>query len=308
MSKAFAIFVVVALLLLLLLAICGVAGPSAASLPSCGVGGETGDCHSYPPANYPEFSKYFRPALPHESQQNYRDALRTPIGEHHYRAFVGPPEDYGDMSGLEFTLLYLSGLRETDYLLDIGCGSLRLGRLAIPFLQPGRYHCIEPNVFLVEDATHFELGNEILSVKSPSFAFNDKFQAPERRKYEYMIAQSIFSHTGQDLLETSLKQLASYMDGGTVFLNTFLHGREGFNPGVNCTDVKGWLYPKVCIVDDGAVQAMAHQVGCVAVQLKWPHLRQTWWAWCLLESRMRCEKLGAVIPEATHPSKLLRAT
>ena len=43
-----------------------------------------------------------------------------------HRAYVGPEGRYGDMAASMFTLLWLSGMRESSWLLDVGCGSLRL--------------------------------------------------------------------------------------------------------------------------------------------------------------------------------------
>src|SRR5260221_10635897 len=61
-----------------------------------------------------------------------------------YRAFVGPEDGYDRMSAMQFNLLTFLGLREDHYPLYIGCGSLRAGRLFIPYLKPGRYFGIEP--------------------------------------------------------------------------------------------------------------------------------------------------------------------
>ena len=65
-------------------------------------------------------------------------------GDQHYRAFVGPTYRYDLIGAQQFALLYLLGLRETHRLLDFGCGSLRLGRMAIPYLLEGHYFGIEP--------------------------------------------------------------------------------------------------------------------------------------------------------------------
>src|SRR5689334_7701637 len=86
----------------------------------------------------------------------------------HYRAYVGPPSDYDLIGGLQFTLLFQAGLREHHRLLDIGCGSLRGGRLFIPYLLPGRYTGVEPNEWLVRDGIASELGEAILEIKRPT--------------------------------------------------------------------------------------------------------------------------------------------
>ena len=61
-----------------------------------------------------------------------------------YRAFVGPEKFYYQHGQARFKSLLDNGLCESSFLLDIGCGSLRVGRLLIPFLLPGRYYGVEP--------------------------------------------------------------------------------------------------------------------------------------------------------------------
>jgi len=65
-------------------------------------------------------------------------------GDPHYRAFVGPPQDYDLIAAMTFGLLTSLGLRQHRSLLDVGCGSLRIGRLLIPYLNEAKYTAIEP--------------------------------------------------------------------------------------------------------------------------------------------------------------------
>ncbi len=58
-------------------------------------------------------------------------ALRP--GDEHYSAYVGPPALYDLMGASQFRLLTALGLRERHSVLDFGCGSLRAGRLLLPY-------------------------------------------------------------------------------------------------------------------------------------------------------------------------------
>jgi hypothetical protein len=78
-------------------------------------------------------------------------ALALPGGSRHFRAYVGPPRQFDFMGATQFRLLTTLGLREHHSVLDFGCGSLRAGRLLIPYLLPGRYYGLEPNRWLIED-------------------------------------------------------------------------------------------------------------------------------------------------------------
>lgn len=53
--------------------------------------------------------------------------------------FTGPAEQYDLIGATQFALLYVLRLREHHRLLDIGCGSLRAGRMLISYLRPGGY-------------------------------------------------------------------------------------------------------------------------------------------------------------------------
>lgn len=67
-----------------------------------------------------------------------------PAGAHHYRAYVGDPERYDVLAVQQFRVLTDLGLREHHKVLEVGCGSLRFGRLLLPYLLPDRYVGVEP--------------------------------------------------------------------------------------------------------------------------------------------------------------------
>mmetsp|Transcript_65406 Transcript_65406/g.143448 ORF Transcript_65406/g.143448 Transcript_65406/m.143448 type:complete len:333 (-) Transcript_65406:62-1060(-) len=248
--------------------------------------------------HYEGLQLYSQPASPDEVWKSLKKLSKdSQIQLKHYPGFLGPYKAYADMSGLEFSLLYLSGLKETDSLLDIGCGALRLGRVVLPYLLPGKYHCIEPNSWLVREALHYEIGEQILWLKQPKFAFNDKFQAPlADSTFNFLIAQSIFSHTGLDMFEGAMKKIKGHMTDASVFLLTFVRG--GRWP--DCRISKGWIYPGCCVMTDEAIQQVATRHELFAVPLKWRHDRQQWWAWCLYSSKAKCNNLESIIPHVPH--------
>src|SRR2546430_14001113 len=113
-------------------------------------------------------------------------------GDAHYRAYVGPPEDYDLIAAMTFNLLTTLGLRQNHSLLDVGCGSLRIGRLLIPYLNRGNYFGVEPNEWLVEEGIRRELGEALLEIKRPTFFFSDSPQtiAPAEAPFHFPFAQS----------------------------------------------------------------------------------------------------------------------
>jgi hypothetical protein len=72
--------------------------------------------------------------VPNPRDLTDEQAKQLPIGTSHYMAYVGPASQYDLMAASQFALLTTLGLRDTNKVLDFGCGSLRLGRLLIPYL------------------------------------------------------------------------------------------------------------------------------------------------------------------------------
>jgi len=155
-------------------------------------------------------------------------------GDVHYRAFVGPPEQYDLIGASQFNLLCTLGLRERHKVLDFGCGSLRLGRLLIPFLRTGRYFAIEPNAWLVEDAIARQITRELVMLKAPTFLRNSDFNAASAgTDFHFIVAQSILSHAGMDIIETALNSFRLAMDEQGFTVVTVIH------PGRGIAEAKG---------------------------------------------------------------------
>lgn len=191
-------------------------------------------------------------------------------GDNHYRAYIGPPGDYDLVSAMVFNLLTCLGLRQHHKVLDIGCGSLRSGRLLIPYLNRGNYHGIEPNEWLVKDGIANEIGNDLVRIKQPSFSFQTSmsdFSKP--LALDFAVAQSIFSHTGKDLFEKWLSETSFHLKPTGVLLGTFLTGDEDF-------EGEGWVYPGCVLFTPETVRSLAEAHGFGFAMLDWFHPRQKW--------------------------------
>ena len=97
-------------------------------------------------------------------------------GDKNYKAYVGLPDRYDFMGATQFRLLTSLGLRAHHKLLDFGCGSLRAGKLFIPYLDAANYHGQDPNEWLIRDGIENELGADIKKVKKPHFSNLDSFE------------------------------------------------------------------------------------------------------------------------------------
>lgn len=191
-------------------------------------------------------------------------------GSPHYRAYVGPPEDYDLVSAMSFGLLTAMGLRGRHSLLDIGCGSCRLGRLLIPYLNESNYVGLEPNAWLVEEGIAREIGNDLIQIKQPTFCFSDKvLDVNKTQFFDFAIAQSIFSHCGEDLLEQHLRDTAEVLKPSGALLATFIVGDAA--PSQN-----GWIYPDCVAFSPAHMEAAASKQGFRFYMLDWLHPRQSW--------------------------------
>ena len=213
-----------------------------------------------------------------EARALSREAAKSlPAGADHYTAFVGPPYQYDFMGATQFRLLTTLGLREDHALLDFGCGSLRAGRLLIPYLNEGRYHGLEPNQWLIEDAINREIGRGLIDLKRPVFLHHADFSvAPFGTSFDYILAQSIFSHAGLDVISRCLAEFQTCLAPSGLVLATFVQPHqlgtaEEFSGS-------GWVYPESVPYAIDTVLAAIRRAGLVGRALPWFHPRQTWFA------------------------------
>lgn len=222
---------------------------------------------------------------PREDRRGHRKALRGKLsaeevaelglelkaGDDHYRAFVGPPATYDILGGLQFELLFDLGLREYHRVLDIGCGSVRLGRMLIPFLLPGRYYGLEPNRDLVIEGLKHHFGGsengEVVRARRPVFAHNAEFDFRfVGEPVDFIMAQSIASHTGIAETKQLFRSIASVCHAGTVAVVTYCRCRDVAEQ--NTRD--GWFYPKRVHYADEFLAGLAESVGLLAYRSRWP--------------------------------------
>ena len=192
-------------------------------------------------------------------------------GDPHYRAYVGPPEDYDLIAAMTFNLLTTLGLRQHHSLLDVGCGSLRIGRLLIPYLNRGKYFGVEPNNWLVEAGIEHELGKGVVSIKRPTFFFSASPETVVRAKvsFDFALAQSIFSHCGLDLIRGWLSAVSRSLTQSGALVATFLPDQED-------SKLTGWVYPECVNYQPETLERAAAEVNLRFEILDWKHPRQTW--------------------------------
>jgi hypothetical protein len=118
--------------------------------------------------------------------------------------------------------LLAQGLTPQDHLLDIGCGSLRLGHKAVPFLRPGHYWGTDASLALMRHGRLTELPDptrlpEDHLVEDATFAFPG---IPDT--ITLAIAFGVFTHLPHADLATALTNLRRFPNLRATLFTVFL--------------------------------------------------------------------------------------
>ena len=184
-------------------------------------------------------------------------------GSQEYRLHTGEEDLYDLRGALQFNLLTTLGLRDRHSLLDIGCGSLCAGRLFIPYLRPGRYFGIEPLEWLLQAGIREELGPSAIEVKKPTFIHDDNFTLTAfGRKFDFLLAQSIFSHTSQQQLRRCLSEAAKVMEPHSIFAASFFEDTSNYE-GDRWVAHAGYTMEKL--------RELAEEQGLILRPITWDH-------------------------------------
>jgi len=151
----------------------------------------------------------------------------------------GPIERFGEVGQQTFKALKHAGLSSDNYVLDVGCGALRLGYWLVRFLEPDRYCGLEPNPKYVEAGVKHGLGPELAKEKRPRFDHNMAFDfSPFGVKFDFVVARSIFSHASPEMVCRVLESFRDNSSDDAIMLVSYrpLLERER---GERVVDVKG---------------------------------------------------------------------
>lgn len=137
-----------------------------------------------------------------------------------HRKFVGGK--WEEMGRLQLDFLVEHGLRPTTKFLDVGCGSLRAGRLLVDYLDPGNYYGIDINPSVIEAGYDQELddaGRDRLPISH--LRATDRFDADFGVTFDMAIAQSLFTHLTLNNIRLCLHRVAKVVRPEGRFYVTF---------------------------------------------------------------------------------------
>ena len=210
-------------------------------------------------------------------------------GAQHYRAFIGAPQTYDIFSHMQFSLMTLLGLRQEHTLLDIGCGSLRGGKLFVVYLLPERYFGIEPEEWLVEEGIDRELGRELVERKQPRFLYDRNFSCTSFGvPFDFILAQSIFSHASVAQIRRCLSEVRATMKPSSIFAASFVEGDEDYGGDA-------WVYPGTIRYRASTIEQLAAAAGLACRRADWFHIGgQAWFLFFVPGIEPRIEQLASL--------------
>ncbi|WP_242678836.1 class I SAM-dependent methyltransferase [Rhodobacter calidifons] len=123
--------------------------------------------------------------------------------------------------------LLSQGMTPDDHLLDIGCGCLRLGHKAVPYLKPGHYWGTDASLALMRHGRLTELPDpsrlpEDHLIEDARFAFPG---IPDT--ITLAIAFGVFTHLPHTALQTALQNLRPFPNLRATLFTTFLSDAPG---------------------------------------------------------------------------------
>ena len=127
-----------------------------------------------------------------------------------------------EIGGLQFGFLVLHGLKPHHRLLDVGCGSLRAGRWLVRYLEPGNYTGIDISPVALHEAKRV-IRNERLADRNPRLMLGSgrlTFEEFSGQTFDFVLAQSVFTHLTDNLIEECFQHVKKVMTPETAFYFT----------------------------------------------------------------------------------------
>jgi cyclopropane fatty-acyl-phospholipid synthase-like methyltransferase len=162
----------------------------------------------------------------HDFITAYRIHTDTAVLKDPKRAVGGYWEEIG---GLQFGYLCENGLQPHHKLLDIGCGTLRGGRHFIRYLDAGNYFGFDISPKAIEYGCAL-VAEEGLTEKRPDlraiFHNSLRFEQYHAMKFDYLLAQSVFTHLDKDMIDECFACVGKVMHKESRFFFTFLNSKD----------------------------------------------------------------------------------
>ena len=134
-------------------------------------------------------------------------------------------EIYGNPEDMQFHLEYMKtkGLQPESRLLDYGCGSGVSGKSFIEYLNENNYTGVDISNEAIKVACEMVSDNTALKEKNPDFKYimNADMDSLKGCEFDYIFANSVFTHMPLEDINYMLKQLKSNIHKGSIYYATF---------------------------------------------------------------------------------------
>lgn len=157
-------------------------------------------------------------------EANNHTALPCPgellVEEHH--SYYGEPWA-GGRDAFEF-LAEIVRLTPNSHVLEIGCGTLRVGLHFIGYLNPGHYHCLERDELSLMAALRYEIPSHGLLSKRPLIIKGEDMDFSKfghETIYDLIYASAVFLHMPDKLVWIGLERLVDRLKPleGRIFVS-----------------------------------------------------------------------------------------
>jgi hypothetical protein len=141
----------------------------------------------------------------------------------------------------------------------------------IPYLLPSHYFGIEPEEWLLREGIQRETGRELIELKKAAFQYRSDFCLTSFDvTFDFILAQSIFSHASPLQVRTCLSEAAACLAPGALLVASFVLDKQDYEG----TD---WVYPTCVGYSESGMKRFAAEAGLNCELIDWPHPNaQTW--------------------------------